>query len=73
MSPRVGVGFDRIGSDADAVRLSGVVALGFGFGGSEILLSERFRGGAAGVAKWRRERREECNSVAWRHANRLKV
>lgn len=31
MSPRVSVGFERIGREAKAVRLKGVVALGFGF------------------------------------------
>jgi hypothetical protein len=52
MSPRVGVGFDLIGSDAEAVRLSGVVALGFGLGGSEILLSFGWLcEGVAGFAK----------------------
>lgn len=35
MSPRVGVGFERIGNEADAERLSGVVALGLALGGSD--------------------------------------
>lgn len=34
MSLRVGVGLERIGKDADAVRRNCVAALGFGFGAS---------------------------------------
>jgi hypothetical protein len=33
MEPRVGVGFERIGREADAARRREVVAFGFGFGG----------------------------------------
>lgn len=38
ISPLVGVGLERMGSEADAERLSGVVAFGLALGGSDITL-----------------------------------